>query len=159
MEEGKFRRDLYYRLRVVEIELPSLKNRRQDIPLLCKHFLDKYNRQLDKNIQGINDEVEKILMSYNYPGNIRELANAIEYAVVLSDGKQIVVDDLPEELRNITSSFFDTVDIDLIISKYLTNIPLKEIERALIKANLDRFEQKRALASKGHGDQRTEPLL
>ncbi len=97
--EGRFREDLYYRINVVRLELPSLKERREDIPLLVDHFIDRFNRQQDKAVLGISDQVLALLMSYDFPGNARELENVIEHAFVLCSGGLIELDHLPPELR------------------------------------------------------------
>ncbi len=98
VEEGKFREDLYYRLNVVNIKIPPLRERREDIPILVKSFIEKFSKIHQKNVKGVSSEAMKVLLSYDYPGNVRELENIIERAVVISSGKYITVDDLPEEL-------------------------------------------------------------
>ena len=100
VKEGKFREDLYYRINVIKLSLPPLKERREDIPLLIEHFITKYNAIMGKNITGITEDAMDILMNYSYPGNIRELENIIEHAFVLSKGSVIDVDDLPAEVKN-----------------------------------------------------------
>ncbi|MBW2038173.1 MAG: sigma 54-interacting transcriptional regulator [Deltaproteobacteria bacterium] len=97
---GQFREDLYYRLNVVKIELPSLKERRTDIPLLTEHFIKKFNKKTGKEIHGVSDEVMNVLMNYSYPGNIRELENIIEHAFILCKGSQIQWEHLPSYLRD-----------------------------------------------------------
>ena len=96
---GRFRDDLYYRIRVVHFELPGLKQRREDIPLLVKFLIAKFNRLQDKNIAGVSDEVLTRLMEHDYPGNVRELENIIEQAFVLCRGEWIELNHLPLELR------------------------------------------------------------
>ncbi|MBI3754044.1 MAG: sigma 54-interacting transcriptional regulator, partial [Deltaproteobacteria bacterium] len=76
VKEGRFREDLYYRLNVVSINLPPLRQRKEDIPILVKHFIDKYNRTFNKNIKGLSSEAMELFIDYNWPGNIRELENA-----------------------------------------------------------------------------------
>ena len=99
MEKGEFRLDLYYRLNVIKIDVPSLKQRRSDIPLLAIHFLDKYCTKINKKVNGITDEAMKYLVSYNWPGNIRQLENEIERAVTLADEDSFVKSsDLSEEI-------------------------------------------------------------
>ncbi len=98
VKKMKFRSDLYYRLRVVPIELPPLRERKEDIPLLIEHFLDRYNKRCCKEIKGVTPEAQKVLMDYNWPGNIRELENLMERLVALSrDGSLITVRDIPPE--------------------------------------------------------------
>jgi DNA-binding NtrC family response regulator len=94
VRRGKFREDLFYRLSVVPIRLPPLRERKEDIPLLVNHFLQKYNKRAKKNIAGVSSQVLKALKEYDWPGNIRELENTIERAVVLSRGDGIELEDL-----------------------------------------------------------------
>ncbi len=91
---GTFREDLFYRLNVVPIHIPPLRERIEDIPLLTGHFLQKYNKKAKKNVQGISPRAQKMLAGYDWPGNIRELENTIERAVVLSRGNEIDLEDL-----------------------------------------------------------------
>ena len=95
VNEGKFREDVYYRLNVVEIVLPPLRQRRSDIPLLIKYFLDLYNKKCNKNIKMLSPEAEAILMTYNFPGNVRELENVMQHAVTLSESDVIEPQHLP----------------------------------------------------------------
>ena len=95
VEQGTFREDLFYRLNVIEIKLPSLSERKEDIPLLVNHFLQKYNRELKQHVKTIDDETMKILMNYEWKGGIRELENVIERALILCDHDVITREDLP----------------------------------------------------------------
>jgi two-component system, NtrC family, response regulator HydG len=97
---GEFREDLYYRLKVVEIALPPLRERREDIPLLCNHFLTLFNASYNKNIEGISQDVLTIFMVYPWPGNVRELQHAIEHAFVLCNAPTITLEHLPAEIRD-----------------------------------------------------------
>jgi two-component system response regulator PilR (NtrC family) len=99
VEKGNFREDLYYRLNIVEIKLPALKERRDDIPLLVKHFVDRYNNELNRAIKGVNSRALSALMQCEWKGNVRELENVIERAVLLTETDFITVDDLPIALR------------------------------------------------------------
>jgi two-component system, NtrC family, response regulator AtoC len=104
IEAGRFRKDLYYRLAVVPILLPALRERRSDVPMLARHFLEKYNRKLNKRIEGIAEDALALLQSYPWPGNIRELENRLKKAVVLADKPLLGPDDLdlkPENLEPI----------------------------------------------------------
>jgi two-component system, NtrC family, response regulator AtoC len=96
---GAFREDLYYRLNVVPIRLPPLRERSDDITLLCKHFIEKFNARLKKKVTGVEPDAERALMSYPWPGNIRELENVIERAVLFSNGSLLERGDLPPEVR------------------------------------------------------------
>lgn len=95
VNEGTFRQDLYYRLNVINIESPPLRNRVNDIPILANHFLRKYNDRLGKSVQGISAEAMAILKSYAYPGNVRELENIIERTIALESGTSILPESLP----------------------------------------------------------------
>ncbi len=99
LQAGDFREDLYYRVRVVHLELPGLAERREDIPLLIDHLIVKFNRLQGKHIAGVSDEVLARLMEHDYPGNVRELENIIEQAFVLCRGGLIELNHLPPELR------------------------------------------------------------
>ena len=95
VKQGTFRQDLYYRLNVINIKTPPLRERADDIPLLANHFLKKYNERLNKSIQGISDEAMEMLKKYDYPGNVRELENIIERTVALEGGATILPESLP----------------------------------------------------------------
>lgn len=103
MKQGLFREDLYYRLNVISILLPPLRERKEDIPILIDHFLKKYSEVNQKKIDDLSKEARALLMRYSYPGNIRELENLIERAVVLCRGNMITTQDLPFHLREETS--------------------------------------------------------
>ncbi|MFL5446460.1 MAG: sigma-54-dependent transcriptional regulator [Myxococcales bacterium] len=96
---GRFREDLYYRLNVVPIFLPPLRERREDIPLLVEHFREKYNARLRKNVEKIEDDALTCLMAYSWPGNIRELENVLERTILFAEGPHIRLQDLPPSLR------------------------------------------------------------
>jgi len=98
VKAGRFRTDLFYRLNVVRIELPPLRRRREDIPLLVEHFRNRFNLRMGKNIIGISEESMELLMNYSFPGNVRELENIIEHAFVLCRGPRIGVKHLPPEM-------------------------------------------------------------
>ena len=98
MEEGRFREDLYYRLNVVNVVLPTLRDRKDDIPLLSQHFIEKYGEENRKPDLELVPDALDIIMSYDWPGNVRELENVIERAVVLSTGRRIGPDLLPEHV-------------------------------------------------------------
>jgi two-component system response regulator AtoC len=93
--EGRFREDLFYRLNVVRLEVPPLRERRQDIPLLVDHFLSRFRNNLGKNVRGVSDAVLELLVGYSWPGNVRELENMIERAIILTDGDTIEKSALP----------------------------------------------------------------
>jgi transcriptional regulator with PAS, ATPase and Fis domain len=95
---GNFREDLYYRINVVRVELPPLRNRKEDIPILVEQFIDRFNRRQNKTIAGIHSEALSLLMAHHWPGNIRELENVVERAFILCDKAHIGIAHLPEEL-------------------------------------------------------------
>ena len=99
VEEGKFRKDFFYRINVIKIEAPPLRDRREDIPLLINHFIGKFSQLYENNIAGISPVALKILIEYDFPGNVRELENIIERAFVLSPGGIIKPEHLPDNLQ------------------------------------------------------------
>jgi len=98
IKAGGFRSDLYYRLNVISLKMPSLRERREDIRLLANHFLKKHSQRCKRQVRGISDEAHALLRSYDWPGNVRELENAIERALVLGSTDLIRPEDLPEAL-------------------------------------------------------------
>lgn len=104
VKRDEFREDLYYRLKVVEIPLPPLRERREDIPLLVASFLKKFNKKLHKDIAAVSAEVQQMLMAHDWPGNVRELEHILEHAFILCRGGTITVGDLPSDFRNIVES-------------------------------------------------------
>jgi len=98
VEQGRFRDDLYYRLNVMEIHVPALRDRPEDIPLLVEHLIQKHNPELKKNFKGVEPEVIRLLISLPWKGNVRELDNIIEHVMILADGDWITVKDLPPSL-------------------------------------------------------------
>jgi PAS domain S-box-containing protein len=98
VEQGDFREDLFYRINVIRLELPPLVERREDIPLLVDHFIDRFNRIQEKDVVGVSDEVMALLMNHDFPGNARELENIVEHAFVLCRGSVIELQHLPPEL-------------------------------------------------------------
>ncbi len=97
IRQGLFREDLYYRLKVMGIHLPALRDREQDIPLLCQHFINQLKLDYEKNVTRVSDEVMKLFMDYNWPGNVRELRHTLEHAFILCPGGEIGVEHLPKE--------------------------------------------------------------
>jgi len=132
VKEGKLRDDLFYRINVIDVKLPPLRERREDIPLLIDHFIDRFNKIKNKLISDISPEVLAILMHYDYPGNIRELENIIEHAFVVCRSGVIEVADLPENLRPDKESALATD------SKSLDDLEAGYIAEALRKNNWNR---------------------
>jgi PAS domain S-box-containing protein len=141
--EGSFRDDLYYRLNVFPISLPYLKERVEDIPLLVSHFIRKFNKQMGKSIQGIADEVLEMLERYDWPGNIRELANAVEHAFVHSKSSLIHPSDLPH-------SVVDT-GRPALKNQLRPDRRMGVVERQLIVKELEAANWKRNIAAKRLG--------
>jgi len=108
VEEGKFREELYYRLNVLELFIPPLKERRDDIPPLCSYFIHKYTKEFEKAVEYISEEVIATFMSYDFPGNVRELEHVIERAVILADGNTIELKHLPRRFHKAGSPALDT---------------------------------------------------
>jgi two-component system, NtrC family, response regulator AtoC len=98
VQAGNFREDLYYRLNVIPLEIPPLRERKEDISLLINHFIEKYNREFGKKVKGFDEESENLLINYSWPGNVRELENLIERLVVLSKGSILDSSRLPSEI-------------------------------------------------------------
>jgi two-component system response regulator PilR (NtrC family) len=96
--EGRFREDLYYRLSVIPIQLPALRGRREDIPLLARHFLERFRKSMEKPIEGLSPEAVRCLEAYDWPGNVRELENTLERAVALEAGAEISLRVLPDRI-------------------------------------------------------------
>ncbi|MBW2064695.1 MAG: sigma 54-interacting transcriptional regulator [Deltaproteobacteria bacterium] len=143
VKEGKFREDLYYRLNVVKICLPPLEERKEDIPLLVDHFIQKFNLIKGRNIQGASPEVLSFLMDYPFPGNIRELENIIEYSFITCKGSTIEMEHLPKDL----------VEEGVNRSRPLTE--QERIEAMKIRAVLDRYPRNRPQAAKALGMSRS----
>jgi transcriptional regulator with PAS, ATPase and Fis domain len=99
VRDGKFREDLYFRLNVVTIALPPLRDRRQDIPLLAHHFLTKYSQEMNRSFTGFDPAAMDLLVRYDWPGNVRELANAIERSLVVGHAPTVRAEDLPVKLN------------------------------------------------------------
>jgi two-component system response regulator PilR (NtrC family) len=132
---GRFREDLYYRLNVIEIPLPSLRERRDDIPLLVGHFIEKYANDLGKQVNGVSEETMTRLLEYEYPGNVRELENVIERAVALTRGTTVELGVLPRTLttsrRPAASSRIPSegVDLDQLMNDYERGLLLEALEQ------------------------------
>jgi DNA-binding NtrC family response regulator len=144
VEEGKFREDLYYRLNVVEIHLPPLSERREDIPLLVEHFVKKFAAQMNKNVSGVDNAVMQIFMSYPWKGEVRELENVVERAMIFSQGNVVTVRDLPEFLH--PSDFLAASPSPATLKSVL-----HEFERSYIAAQLRAHGGNKHAAAKALG--------
>ncbi len=134
VKKGNFREDLYYRLRVINIHLPPLRERKEDIPLLLNHFLEEFSKRYSRNIKGFTQKAVEILTSYDWPGNIRELQNVVESCVVLAQGEWIDEDDLPSFIKRTPHPAEETEEGDYI--KIPIGTPLKEVEKRVIVETL-----------------------
>ena len=127
--KNEFRKDLYYRLKVFELDLPPLRDRKEDIPSLAEHFMDIHNQKVGKNVKTISPSAMDILCNYDFPGNVRELQNIIERAVIITDGDTITTDSLPTEITKSNN----------IMSHNSTYKPqdYEELKAAKIEAQMD----------------------
>lgn len=116
--EGAFREDLFYRINVIRLQLPPLRDRREDIPVLAQHFLEKFAGEIGKGTRQIDEAAEKILVSYHWPGNVRELQNIIERAVLIADGEKLQPEHLPEGIKMAHSFVTESLDRTLSIEDY-----------------------------------------
>ena len=141
--EGKFRADLYYRINVVRIHLPALRDRSEDVPELVRHFVDRFNRRLGLHVTGVSPAAMRALVEYPWPGNVRELENVVERAMVLTDGPQLGVEQLPTLTAPVTRSEASVSPLDLSVKRRTG-----DLERALIKEALERTRGNRTRAAK-----------
>jgi len=143
VEKGKFREDLFYRLNVFNIEVPSLRERKEDIPLLAAHFISKYNKILNKRVEKISSKALELLLDYDYPGNIRELENIIERSMIMA--KDNIMDE----------TYFAFIDKGKMLEKRGT---LKEIEKELIVKYLIQNKSNRTKTAESLGISRRSLL-
>jgi len=142
VQEGVFREDLFYRIHVVRLELPALRDRREDIPLLVDHFIARFNRLKGRDVAGVSDAVLARLMEHDFPGNVRELENIIEHAFVLCRGGLIELAHLPPHLRGETGDG---------VSGLRPGMTLTAMEKVLIRDALRRHQGNRAAAARELG--------
>ena len=146
IKEGIFRDDLFYRINVLSIQVPPLRERKEDIPLLVNHFIDKFKKRLNKEIKGIRPDALKALMAFDWPGNVRELQNVIERTMVLTERSDIHLDELPEEIRTSRPEIDDLWDGRTISLKANTMALEKTlIQRALRETNNNRTRSAKLL--------------
>ena len=150
VKEGRFREDLYHRLNVVSINLPPLRERKEDIPVLAQSFLQRFSREAKKNFADISREAQEKLLAYDWPGNVRELANVIERAIVLGQGPEMTPHDLPHRIIGTDPK---TPTESLSYHEAMT-----ASRRELIKRALDQAQGNRAVAAKALGLHRTHLL-
>ncbi len=125
VESGRFREDLFYRINVITINLPPLRDRREDIPPLLEHYLEHYSLEVGKKVDKISPEAHALLVSYAWPGNVRELQNVIERAVLISEGDTILPESLPENIQNTDSSLESSLKKELSIEEYIRSFITK----------------------------------
>jgi len=148
--EGRFREDLYYRLSVIPIQLPSLRERREDIPLLARHFLDRFRSSMEKPVQGISPEAMRRLEAYEWPGNVRELENTMERAVALETGTEVSLQVLPDRIAGYSpDAALGTANLTLTIPPEGLDFEMKiaDVERRYLQAALERAGGVRTRAS------------
>lgn len=137
-KKGKFREDLFFRLNVVNIEVPPLRNRKEEIPILTKFFINKFSKSFHKDVAGISKSAISILEGHDYPGNVRELQNIIERAVALAEGNTIEVQDLPNEIISKTSFSSSHNPVPIFVGD-----SLKTAEKKLILSTLEHCDNNR----------------
>jgi two-component system response regulator HydG len=140
VEEKRFREDLFYRLNVINIRIPSLRERKDDIPLLAMHFLKTYADKNHKNIEGFSDDAMLALSAYDWPGNVRELENAIERAVVFTTGDRVPLSVLPQNVTSIGALKHSL--------NFKIGTPLSEVERQAIEITLQHAHGDKNLAAR-----------
>src|SRR5689334_23109329 len=131
VKRGEFRQDLFYRLSVVPVRLPDLKDRREDIPLLVYHFLQKFSQQHGVAARRFSGDAMRLLMTHSWPGNVRELENAVEHALTMGSGEVLMMDDLPASVT--------APERDIVEEAVLDNVPLAEVERRYIIKILEKM--------------------
>jgi transcriptional regulator with PAS, ATPase and Fis domain len=142
VEAGRFREDLFYRLNIMEIHIPPLSERPEDIPLLVEHFIKKHNPELNKDFRGIDDDALRALMALPWKGNVRELDNVIEHTMILAEGERIRLQDLPAA---IVASSQDHAAFTFNLKDALREFEKKHIMRALERVGQDRKEAAKLL--------------
>jgi two-component system response regulator AtoC len=135
VNEGRFREDLFYRLNVLPVHIPPLRERKEDIPLLIDHFIGKYNQAMNKNVASVDHRAMETLMSYQWFGNVRELENTIERAIVLSEKNHIESENLPVEIQNFKVEFQPEAlpEEEYSIKKASRSLEINLIKKALKK--------------------------
>ena len=147
IEEKTFRKDLYYRLKVIPIHVPPLRDRREDVPLLVNHFVDRFNRELSKHVKPVAREVMEILIKYDWPGNVRELKNVIERAMLLDADDAILREHLPPEIHQSAPAASEgTSGAAQVLSSFFP-MTLKEVEQIQILKTLEQTNGNKSKAA------------
>ena len=147
VQKGNFREDLYYRLYVIPLMLPSLRDRKSDIPILISHFMEQSNQKNDRSIQEMTEEALGMMMGYSWPGNVRELKNMIERMVVLKGSGEISAQDLPSEIKS-THKYEPSTTIEISDEGICLNSAVTEFEKALILQSLEKTKWVKNKAAK-----------
>jgi DNA-binding NtrC family response regulator len=148
VREGKFREDLFYRLSVIPIQIPPLRERKEDIPLLVEHFVQRYNTQFRKKVEQVSQDGMKLMMSYSWPGNIRELKNAIERAMILADKDRIDVPHLPIRIADPCTASMPRASGTALVRLPSEGAGLEDIEKNLLEQALQHAHGNKTRASR-----------
>jgi two-component system response regulator AtoC/two-component system nitrogen regulation response regulator NtrX len=151
IKEGRFREDLYYRLKVVEVSLPPLRARKEDILILTDKFIRFFSAKHSKNVKSISNEAANIFTRYDWPGNVRELQNAIESAVVMANVETLGIDDFPEEVKNSNTYYGSVFNVDY-------NLPFRDAKKIAVEAFERDFVSKKLKESNGNISKAAEAL-
>jgi transcriptional regulator with PAS, ATPase and Fis domain len=155
VQNNRFREDLFFRLNVVRIHIPPLRERKEDIPILIRHFLEKYNKDYNKDVIRISDEVLAILMNYDYPGNVRELENIIKHAIIFSENGIITKANLPSGIPSPALLKPAEKEDDGILPNNVEFMTIADMERRLIKETLKKCNNNQKLAAEKLGISRS----
>jgi two-component system response regulator PilR (NtrC family) len=148
IERGAFRQDLYYRLNVIRIRVPPLRDREEDIPLLTEHFLKKYSAEQNKQINKVSSLAMRVLCNYTYPGNVRELENIVERGVTLEQTDQLTADNLPPKLVEVSGTVSPAGGMDIPPNGIDLNRAMENMERKLIVRALEMTGGNRSRAAR-----------
>jgi transcriptional regulator with PAS, ATPase and Fis domain len=146
--QGKFRDDLYFRLMVIPIYVPALKERKEDVPILASYFIDHFNKELNRSVRGLSREAVSMMMDYDWPGNVRELKNVIERAILLESTDLILAEHLPREIVGQVAAAREHMGSS---SEVRMPITLKEVEGRAIRGALKWADGNKSKAAKALG--------
>ena len=146
VDEGRFREDLYYRLNVVQIHVPPLRARGNDILLLAQHYIQQFAERLQRPVKGLTSDAAKAMLEYDWPGNVRQLQNSMERAVTLTRFDQITVEDLPEKIQTYRSERIDQVEVNAEHMLSLEELERRYIERVLRATNGNKTQAAKVLS-------------
>jgi DNA-binding NtrC family response regulator len=146
IEEKTFRKDLYFRLKVIPLQVPPLRDHREDIPLLVNHFVDRFNRELSKRVKPVGREVMETLIKYDWPGNVRELKNVVERAMLLDAEEEILIDHLPPEIYQSSNGEKSNEKTAHLLTSFFP-MTLREVERIQIEKTLEQTKGNKSKAA------------